>query len=154
METQKICNALDLNSRTSSPVNMETEYELRSTPVTSLIANPKVLTDTVSLLFRLETVHTPARVSLSVSKTVCRMAMIGGAAGVLVGMGVCEELVLKDIGWECDKQHSFLRYKSYCTDPRHYWTALKPLLHNTSHHITAFPRTSPEQRVKTSRDQE
>jgi hypothetical protein len=38
--------------------------------------------------------------------------------------------------------------------PRHHWTALKPLLNNTSHQITAFPRTSPEQRVKTSRDQE
>jgi hypothetical protein len=38
--------------------------------------------------------------------------------------------------------------------PRHHRTALKPLLNNTSHQITAFPRTSPEQRVKISRDQE
>jgi hypothetical protein len=39
--------------------------------------------------------------------------MIGGAAGALVGMGVCEELA--DVGWECDEQRSFLRYKSHCT---------------------------------------
>jgi hypothetical protein len=43
------------------------------------------------------------------------MAMIGGAAGALVGMSVCEELALKNVRWECDKQRSFLRYESYCT---------------------------------------
>jgi hypothetical protein len=46
------------------------------------------------------------------------MAMIGGAIGTLVGMGVCEELALKNVGWECDEQRSFLRYESHCTGTR------------------------------------
>jgi hypothetical protein len=31
-----------------------------------------------------------------------------------LGMGVCEELALKDVGWECDEQR-VLRYESHCT---------------------------------------
>jgi hypothetical protein len=42
---------------------------------------------------------------------VCRIAIISvPAVGALIGIGLYEELVLKDVGWECDKQRSFLRY--------------------------------------------